>query len=413
MIIATIAEANLVSADCCPCSELPDCPAPKQECESITLYPCGWTLAELIFPEEFTDLPDSVIHYRYRTKTDRYTRSTSGIFEYDETDDSYATRDEEIENETVVSLTPSLYRAYLPFGPYCTEEFTTSNYQYESIKHFDADDTLLLENTTTFSSSSSSTAECSGTNTVFSADYTVTPADIVGPDTSPLNLCYRVEVNPDLDWTLSGTTLTETEVSTSEPPLTSATTEVSSVSLSDPVTVEFMKSVIDALEFPEPRLGGSCTSILELDPLSPTQPSLIRRARYRFTVPDGYTRSRWEMQWDVVFFPKEWEDWKALKTAYDAAVAEHTAWENADPETRGPEPVVPDDPGEEPSPKPSLVSEHSWSWAGEDWSDWYELPAPEEAGETRVVNLMVICWRSSKIGQKPTPHGEVYVFPEA
>jgi hypothetical protein len=120
-------------------------------------------------------------------------------------------------------------------------------------------------------------------------------------------------------------------------------------------------------------------------------------------------RTTYELQWDEVFFPAEWEAWKALSDAFDAATAAHAIWEDADPDDRGDEPVIPDDPGAEPSPAPSLVTSRSWVYGGTaEWSGWFEIPIPEGQGETRVVNLLVICYRSAALGQKPTAHGEVY-----
>jgi hypothetical protein len=120
-------------------------------------------------------------------------------------------------------------------------------------------------------------------------------------------------------------------------------------------------------------------------------------------------RTTYELQWDEVFFPAEWEAWKALQDAFDAATAAHEIWEDADPDDRGDEPIIPDDPGAEPSPAPSLVASRSWVYGGADeWSGWFEIAIPEGPGETRVVNLLVICYRSASLGQKPTAHGEVY-----
>ncbi len=120
-------------------------------------------------------------------------------------------------------------------------------------------------------------------------------------------------------------------------------------------------------------------------------------------------RTTYELQWDEVFFPAEWEAWKALSDAFDAATAAHAIWEDADPDDRGDEPVIPDDPGAEPAPAPSLVTSRSWVYGGTaEWSGWFEIPIPEGPGETRVVNQLVICYRSASLGQKPTAHGEVY-----
>lgn len=93
------------------------------------------------------------------------------------------------------------------------------------------------------------------------------------------------------------------------------------------------------------------------------------------------------MQWDEVFFPKAYDDW-----VEDGSVG---------------------DPPED--SLPTLVESRDWIWGGnaqEPWSEWYSVDPPDEEGEVRIVNIMVICWKSSRIGQKPTAYGEVYEFPE-
>ena len=123
-------------------------------------------------------------------------------------------------------------------------------------------------------------------------------------------------------------------------------------------------------------------------------------------------RTFFEIQWDEVFFPAAWDAWKALKDDYDLAVAAHEAWEAADPETRGPEPIIPEDPGAAPTPEPSLTASRSWSYAGGlDFSPWYEIEIPTVVGETRIVNTLTKCYRSARLGALPTAHGEIYELP--
>jgi len=119
-----------------------------------------------------------------------------------------------------------------------------------------------------------------------------------------------------------------------------------------------------------------------------------------------------EAQWDEVFFPKEWSDWDVLKSAYDTATEAKEAWDDADPADRGPAPVVPEDPGEEPEPAPSLVASRSWTYGGTvEFSEWFEIPIPETEGETRLVNMRTKCHRSAQFGVLPTAHGETYPLP--
>ncbi len=137
---------------------------------------------------------------------------------------------------------------------------------------------------------------------------------------------------------------------------------------------------------------------------------------YRFVIPEDFTteevpRTTYNVEWDEIFFPAPWEEWKALKDAFDAATAEHELWENADPDTRGEEPEVPEDPGPAPEPAPSLMIARSWEWDGnpeELRSDWYEYEILEMEGETRICNLRVTCFKAAAIGVAPTAHGEIY-----
>ena len=123
-------------------------------------------------------------------------------------------------------------------------------------------------------------------------------------------------------------------------------------------------------------------------------------------------RTFFEIQWDEVFFPAAWDAWKALKDAFDTATKAHEIWEATDPETRGPEPIIPEDPGAAPTPAPSLIASRSWSYAGAaDFSAWYEIEIPTVEGETRIVNTLTKCYRSTRLGSLPTSHGEIYELP--
>jgi hypothetical protein len=122
-------------------------------------------------------------------------------------------------------------------------------------------------------------------------------------------------------------------------------------------------------------------------------------------------RSYYAAQWDEVFFPKEWEEWKVLKDAFDTATEAHEEWEAADPETRGPEPEIPADPGAAPTPAPSLIASRSFTYTGgAEFSEWFEIPIPEIEGETRIVNMMAKHYRSVRLGSLPTSSGEIYEF---
>lgn len=101
------------------------------------------------------------------------------------------------------------------------------------------------------------------------------------------------------------------------------------------------------------------------------------KVRYKFGIPVDYDRSNYDLQWDEVFFPKEWDEWNSGGQV-----------------------------GTEPTPGPSLVASQSWSYTGgSDWSDWFEMGPPTDEGEIRVVNLRGIGY-TTKYGMKPTAWGE-------
>jgi hypothetical protein len=160
-------------------------------------------------------------------------------------------------------------------------------------------------------------------------------------------------------------------------------------------TVAKLDEEMDFDAVPVECMGDSCFSYEERDP-KPTLPpwgdiNITRQlARYRLGVPENYSteenpRSFFQIQWDEVFFPKEWDDWAA----------------------GGME-------GESPSVQPSIIAEREWTWGGsmepEDnqFSPWYNLEIQEAPGQVRPVNVLTLCWTSSRIGSVPSSSGEVY-----
>lgn len=136
---------------------------------------------------------------------------------------------------------------------------------------------------------------------------------------------------------------------------------------------------------------GSCvSSATESFPICDDEPTdsliavVFTLARYRFAPPLDYDRSTWAMEWDLVTASPEWWEW------YDAGAT-----------------------GTEPTPGPSLVSHEAWVWDGiDEWSEWFEIPLPTETGETRVVNVQTVCWKSTRIGTKPFLSGDEVALPE-
>lgn len=187
-------------------------------------------------------------------------------------------------------------------------------------------------------------------------------------------------------------------------------TRTSRVELSDPIADfkaallsnlndRINKALLDFLNNPG---GHGCISKLEVRSISsdyeflddcydPPVPLEIKGtvARYRFGVPENFStpeapRSVWEMQWDEMTATTEWWEW------FDGGMV-----------------------GAEPGSAPVLV-EKDWTWGGdmeEPWSEWFILPLPEEPGECRVMNVLVTCYHSSRLGEKPTACGPSYSPP--
>jgi hypothetical protein len=138
-------------------------------------------------------------------------------------------------------------------------------------------------------------------------------------------------------------------------------------------------------------------------------------SRYRFGIPDGYTRSTYEIQWDEVFCPKDWLIWQSEYEAsiatYNAYIESKRSWDTCildGGEYCGDEPPTPP-PFETPEPtRPSLIQSREFIYDGtNEFSEWFELPAPLEDGENRVVNVLVKCYKYSAHGVKPKSFGQV------
>lgn len=426
MLVTSLQEANKVSGidigqyittSCCDC-DLPLCPVPTIDCLPIIFSPCGYSLSSLFSPPNpYIDNLGAQAKIVYTSRIDSLTRIGSGDTSvYDN-----------VRVYTSINESDTSIRDYYPYieedgDVVCSVSVSSSGSTFNVISSFE-DGELVQKDTTISNYSLDIYGECTGSIENTSEDYV---SNETSSSTEDVTYCPAIFISPALEWSVSGATVSISDTTESTPPETYSETVTQSIALSNPVTVEYLTGLledaeypnIDDIEFDDTSIYPDtvCRSFLELDPDVDNQPTRVSKLMYRVGTPKGYTRKRWELQWDEVFFPKEWEEWKALKDAYDAAVANHEAWKEANPATRGPEPAVPTEPSSEPDLKPSLVNERSWVWNGSQtkkYSDWFEMPAPSDEGENRIVNMMVICWRSSRIGQKPTTCGEIYEFPES
>jgi len=169
-------------------------------------------------------------------------------------------------------------------------------------------------------------------------------------------------------------------------------TSTTSVVYSDPETEATLTATVRGLMAAAEWEAGTCVSKKDYQhravaPCDESDPAVLpylvalTDVRYRYGIPSGYTRSTWEMQWDEGFFPQAWLDWDSGGRI-----------------------------GAEPT-RPTRLTARSWIYGGTDeWSDWFDLPAPDEAGEILRVNVMIKCWKSTRHGVKPTAFGPVFVF---
>lgn len=120
--------------------------------------------------------------------------------------------------------------------------------------------------------------------------------------------------------------------------------------------------------------GSACNaSFSNVTTLPFLTPLVLRKARYRWAIPESFEGSYFKITWDVVFFPT---------TGTPTVESTDTTWEW----------VGPGDPEDE----------DSWK------SDWYDLTVPESRGEKRVVNVRFTCYHGTKFGVKPQVMGEAY-----
>lgn len=385
-----ITSQDVALIGCCPC--LPDaCEAPRIDCQSISVSACGNSLQELsTVPAE-----DRCKIFRKRTESLNRVSSQSG-------DDGRGNSYTDNEDETT---TVTYQKDFVTVGTgeeatrTCTDrQFSTSYTFSDTQTDTPADPEADTINTTVNTSSSSGIdVACSGTTTTTSTgipdetdDYNICPLPFIG--------------TPTVDWTY--TTLGVFSESETTAIFDGTQTSTFTITYSEQVTIASLEAEIEVRKTmlaDEDWPGGACSSKVEFaygledppDPLPDPAPELavvceqvntVTKARYRFGVPFGYSteempRSTWEMEWDEATASADWWEW------FDTGMT-----------------------GTEPTPGPTLTP-RSWIWAGdmgEPWSNWFELSMPEEAGENRVINVMVKCFNSTRLGVKPTASGDSY-----
>jgi hypothetical protein len=416
MIIRTLQEANL--ANCCSCRPAA-CDAPRFETESLTVDACGYELPS------HPNVPTGEACIIYKTQT--YSLYQTFFQQTYSSGFPGATQSNENDYTTDIGVT----KEYIYSGHVCTERTVSTS--FTETHDFTGYTEPVNHELTVKTSSSSLSSPCSGSRT-FNEE-----------DPEPYNVCPAAVDTPDEEWTFSSPSTFSliTEDHDDTKPFTYQNDTTRSVVYSDPIDSTVLLEELDTIAFPSSLAGNdTAASYKNVDSEGCEQIASLTKIRYRVGIPetDGYAgfdaaheawitahgdwesenpetrgpeprepveRSVYELEWDEVFFPAEWGAWALAKNAFDEATAAHEAWEAEDPETRGDEPIIPDDPGTEPTVGPSLVSSESWEYDGDEFSGWFNLAAPEAPGEVRVVNMMVVCWHSNRLGMKPTSTGEI------
>ena len=359
MIIRTSQERNLVGC-CCPileCGE-PRLEVPLPDCCIAPPFESGGDFSGMGLPEGFDDLC-----FQYIERTWSQTQQTVGAIIMQ---DGYETTRSRLQNEITYAKHDVPFEDVLPDS--CTLRRVARTYDYSVEETSNA---IPGEGVPSYYTISTAEEHTSGTTGGCTGTYTEYTESFRASGTDP------------------GTTST-----------------VASFECDDLFTMEILEDFVYTNE------GGGVhiftktteTGSLETELITTTEEIRLTTWRgdyYKFCVPEDYStfdapRSVWDMQWDVGFFTSLWLDW------YEGGQL-----------------------GDEPIPVPHRQEQNDWVWGGsmsEPCSDVYLLPLPLDFGfedvpeldihwEARRLNIMVVCWRSSAIGVKPTAHGMQYDWP--
>jgi hypothetical protein len=360
MIIATIQEANAIACGCCP---HPVCSPPRLETSNRCCIPAPFATGEdfsaMGLPEDFLDRCFETIERRfYQVETiENYAPLEGGIpanFTSTIIDDRKAKFSVPLEP---IAGSCALQRVER------TRDFSrrersdaTGSPAYYYIINYD-------ENTV------GTTGDCAGTGTEYTESYLPSGTDPGTSTSTAATFCDDLSsLIIDPDWTYS--------------------------SPSNGVHVFTKNTVTGDIE---------TTGLLDLTlTITLTEWEGGGKELYKFCVPENYSteeapRSTWEMQWDIAFMTERWLEWYLS--------------DRSDPE---------------PSNYPILHSSHDWTWSGsmeDPCSPIEKMPSPawhghiddEEAAIVWIamrINIMVVCWKSTRTGVKPTAIGLQYAWPE-
>jgi hypothetical protein len=424
--VLTLQQYNDINA-CCPC-QMPLCDVPQKEAESFNVFACGYTIGGSL--TGINPLEVCIIYKQVDYTFSRvYHEDTFGFI-----------GQEDITSTTDITENSGCTRVKYYNAHNCSEKIKKTNYHSQEVEKDLIEPVSTI--TTTIDSSSTETSGCSGTRTQ------------TGKPPESYNSCPCAISTPDNKWTYtSPATFTYNRTRTGGVETIYEFTETigETVKYSEPVVFQDLLNELNTFIFG--------TDVPNSDPVAShtvvglsgcSQIESINKVRYRMGIPNtnGYAnydnayadwqiqhsnwvsceaitpgecgpepqapvrRTVYDLTWSEVFFPKLWEEWDIAMEAYEASVRAHDEWlvckAIVPPIDCGEEPIVLANPGEEPTPKPSLVADREWSYGGtEPFSEWFEMAPPETPGQVRVVNMMAICYYPEKMGILPTSSGEI------
>lgn len=383
MTIETLDDWNTVLGYC-GCCEMPTCPTPELECQSISITACGFPLPS----HEDVPVEDSCKLWFKKTVT--FTETQSGAFT------TTIGGQPASGTQTRVDIQTTIREAKRVDGE-CEETVTQSSYSQEIEYEVTIDgETDPFAHYTVSQSTSGDGISCPGT-------YSYTDIlDSANNDSYAINFCPVIDFSIDNTWSYTSYgVFTKSTTDASTDPDTETTINITF----EAVSADSVKAELDELSFPDDATGELCYSATEGDPDCEGAITGGTKTRYRWVIPDTFEGSYFKVTWDILEEPDGW----------DATID--------DPDY---EPPVPNDPPEpipqvpDPdAPDRSFVSQdNTWEWAGPGTSDpdswkssWYEIDPPTVPGTRRVVNTRFECYRSP-YGNKPQVTGEGVTLPD-
>jgi len=357
MIVRTAQDFNLINCGCCAIGL---CESPRLSCESITIKPCGYQLPNL----SLVSVEDRCKKFAtYKTYLlDQITQDiTNGTNHFTgETTYDYKT------TSRVFFTTLSGLSGSWTYECDTRLEDTTRRIYSDAHETEDGEDTIWWTNEY---NSVGSLTECTGTQV-----YTdkLVPANSYTEPHNECNPVYPPSPNDSFSYVPNTFTLTQNVI------IDEYTDQILIYQheYTDLIDSTWLSEKMDEIGF-DKKNGTDCSSsIISISGCE--TPSEATKARYKVGIPLSYTTtlsalsggrtSTYILQWDEVFFP-------SLSTN-----------------------------------PPVSVASREWTWGGDinnGWSEWFIIPLPSEGGETRVVNMMIQCYKDSRVGVKPTSSGEI------